>query len=136
MNIGDAIRTRLSSATAVTNLVSSRIRPLRIRQDETLPAITYEIAGGERYPSMDGASGLVGADVRIHCWTESYSDLQSLADAVRQALDGVSFTASEDVVSVALLETETEQFEPAGDGSDTGTYHGTLDFRIWHNETV
>ena len=46
-DVGKAIRTRLLSVSAVTDLVSTRIYPLTLPQGVTLPAVRYQRVSGK-----------------------------------------------------------------------------------------
>lgn len=80
----------LSSATAITDIVGSRIYPLVLPTDPTLPAITYSTVASVSNPTMT-TRGLTRSRIQIDCWTEGDSAYLSgctLRDAVIKTFAG------------------------------------------------
>ena len=87
MSISKAIYKILSSETDLTNLVSTRIFPSVIPQNETYPSLMYEIKEIEpieikarRHPKSE-------ARVVIGVHATSYADVQNIADIVTATLE-------------------------------------------------
>lgn len=89
---GLAIYAILSSATPVTNIVGTRIFPDMATQQAVYPFVVYEIGGTTPTNTKDGPSGLDEVSVNVMCYSNSYSEAQTLADKVRRALDRTSGT--------------------------------------------
>lgn len=79
----------LSTATAITALASTRVYPVVLPTDPTLPAMTYMFIGGSGQPSFD-TRGMQKARVEINCWGNTYSDAVTLREAVILTLAGYS----------------------------------------------
>lgn len=86
--IQQQIFTVLSGNEAVTDIVGTRIYPLRIPQRGSLPAVVYQIITTDPVNSLDGDSGLDLLRLQIKTWADKYEDAQALAVAVRNALNG------------------------------------------------
>jgi hypothetical protein len=78
----------LSIDSDVSGIVSNRIAPLALDQEQDLPAIMYEIGSSRPYSTLGGASDLVTLDFDIYCMAEDYGTATDLAERVRQALSG------------------------------------------------
>lgn len=111
-------------------LVANRVYPMKLPQNPTLPAITYQKISGLRVQSHDGPSGLAYPRFQVSCWGESYSDAKQVAEEVRQDLDGYQGLMGVVQVGAALLQNEIDFYIP-----ETGYYHVPVDFIIWHDET-
>ena len=72
----------------VSAIVSNRVAPLALDQEQALPAIMYEIGSSRPYSTLTGASDIVSVDFDIYCMAEDYATATDLAERVRQALSG------------------------------------------------
>ena len=64
-DVGKAIRTRLLSVSAVTDLVSTRIYPLTLPQGVTMPAVRYQRVSGNSDPHVRGTTGAATARLQF-----------------------------------------------------------------------
>ena len=108
----------LRQQVAVTALVADRIYPLVIRQTKgdkaaVMPAITYRRTGTSfEDPPLQGISYLYTVDMDIECWSESYSEAKTVADAVEVSLNGVTDQLMGNFsVGQALIRNLADQFE-------------------------
>lgn len=98
--IEQALYSVLSASSAITTLIGSRIYPVIIPEDTTLPALSYWFVSGTASPTMD-TRGTIRSRVQLDCWGQTYSDAVTLRAAVIQAIAGhrdSSFSAQ--IVSV------------------------------------
>lgn len=85
--IETVFRSALTSATSVTAIVGTRIYPLVLPTDPTLPAIEFTFVAGLNIPTMD-SMGVQKYRVEVNCWGDTYGDAVSLRYAVVKALSG------------------------------------------------
>ena len=90
--IGKALYSKLSTTTAVTTLVSTRIFPESATQDATYPFIVYSVTDTAPTDIKDGVSPLDVVSVALMIYAESYAVAIDIADQVRTALDRMSGT--------------------------------------------
>lgn len=87
MTVEADLRTFLKTLGTVTAIVGSsddaRIRPSRLEESDTLPAIIIEVDGENPRNSLDGRGGLVYADMNIQCRAFEEDDARALAEAIR-----------------------------------------------------
>lgn len=102
----------LADDAAVAGLVGDRIFPVVVRQETALPALTYARLGGERTYVLAGAAHWTTVQIGLTAWATEYAQARTLADAVRQALDGYTGPTGIEIASVQ-------------DGADE--YEATLD---------
>jgi len=132
MAIEADLRTHLVNDSTVNGIVGDRVYPLRLSQGYTLPAISYQRISGDRAKDISGSIGHAQPRIQVDCWTNSYSDLKDLAEAVRKALDRFQGDlGGGSYVQHVSLEGETETYE-----EETEIQRNSLDFVIYHSETL
>jgi hypothetical protein len=78
--IGPAIRSILLADSTISGLVGTRIYPLELPLDCSFPALTYAIISDPYQIVMRSAR------CQINCWSEDYTERETLKDAVENAL--------------------------------------------------
>ena len=115
------IYTLLSGDALIAALVATRIYPVILPQDVTLPAISYSRVSGGQVNSFDGYSDLENPRIQIDVWGETYASVQALAALVHTVMDGATTFG-------ALLESDMDFYE-----DDTLIYRVSMDFSVWNN---
>ena len=113
----------LSESPEITEIVSSRIYPIRLPQDSPVPAVVYAIEDITPIKSLNGESGLDSGIVEIICWAKDYTTAHLLATAVRSA-----FVAS----GVGVLTGNMQDTEDR----DTRNYGVMMRMNVWSNSSV
>lgn len=85
--VEQTLYTALSSSSAVTAICGTRIYPLVLPTEPTLPAIDYKFVAGANQPTMD-TTGVQRYRVEVNCWGATYADAVNLRYAVVKALSG------------------------------------------------
>jgi hypothetical protein len=100
MNTGAYIYSKLSGTAGVTSLVSTRIYPMLIPQNASLPAVAYSVSNRPLDANAkDRAAAHDVATVTFNIWSDAafeqdaYSKLDAIDSAIRTALDFVSGTS-------------------------------------------
>jgi hypothetical protein len=128
----------LAAQSAVTDLVGTRIYPeWNASGNETLPYVVYTLISESRDPHLGSASGLVRSTVQIDVYAATTRSMDAVADAIRGELDGFRGTWNEStVVRECHLESRRNGHETDGQAGNVGVFRASLDYRIWHVETV
>lgn len=138
MTIESALYSYLSNKASITALVSTRIYPEVGPNDAGYPFITYITVTGDQQHDMSGASGLTNVRMQIDAWADIIADRVSVSEALRNALDGFTGnmgTENLNIRSCFLADYSTlRETEPEGRGQPI--YRASLDFSIWHVESV
>lgn len=129
MALEATLRTFLKTLGTVTAIVGTgddaRIRPDRLEETDTLPAIIIEVDSEDPENSIDGKGGLVYADVNIQCRAFEKEDARALAEAVRvNGTDpgtGMAGTSQDDFHAV-LESTSAALFIPEDAASQNGYF--------------
>lgn len=90
MSAGKALYGILTAASGVTSLVSTRIYPDMATQQAAYPFIVYSVTNTLPTDSKDGPSGLDEVEFSVLCYSNTYTQAQDIASAVRTALDRTS----------------------------------------------
>lgn len=129
MTIEAGIYAHLITNSGVAALVATRIYPLLVPQDATLPALAYQRISGPRDHSHSGPSGLVFARMQLTYVAASYDGAKSLGEAVRAALDGFSGTMGQVTVDACLMDNERDDWAVAFEKPVV-----RHDYLIWYQE--
>ncbi len=108
-----------------------RIYPLRLPQGYTLPAVSFQRVSTNRdHVIDDGPIGWAWARFQFDLWSETYTDVRDLSNAVRQALDGYNGTLGTITVPGIFIESERDLFDET-----TEFYRVTQDYLVPYSET-
>ena len=130
-----AIYAVLAADSGVTDLVGTRIYPVRALRGASLPYITYQRISTVRRHPLDRPTDLADARVQVDCWAGSYAEAKTLAAAVRSALAGYRGTAGGVTVQWMGLEGEADDVEIEGGVESLTCYRVRQDWDIWWQET-
>jgi hypothetical protein len=132
VSAAEAVYSRLSGYSGLTNLVSTRIYPTHLPQDVTLPAVTYTLISAGRESALSTDTGDVRARVRVTTWSDDPSPLEAMnvMDQVRAALKRFRGTAGTVTVKAIYMMNENAFYD-----FDTRTHYIASDFEINYMET-
>lgn len=120
-----AIYNILSNTTAITDIVSTRIYPSTIPQGEILPAVTFQRITNSPEDSKDGVSTLDVITVDVDSFGKTLSELKTLTEAIRTALDRFSGTRVGIVIDSIRFVTDRDVYEQSKE-----VYHINQEFSI------
>ena len=120
----------LAADSGLSALVGTRIYPLLLPQEPTLPAVVYQrISTNPLGHSNDGPDHLVRVRMQFRCHAATLLAAKGVADAVRAALDGYSGTMGTVDVKGVFRVDEGDDDEP-----ETATFSVRADYYIMFNE--
>lgn len=129
MILGDGLYAHLSGVLSV----GDRVYPLTLPQGAVLPAVVYQLVGGEgplhsHGDAHDGSSAGTSfqrSRVQLACWAESARAAELLAAEVESAVDGFTGTWGAVPIASALVDTATDDWRP-----DVERYRRLLDVLV------
>lgn len=98
------LKSHLAGASALTDVIGSRLRPVHLDQEETKPAATYTIVSAQPQNSLDGYSNLTHYIVQLDFWATAYSQVLSAALAARDRLNTAAATFRSIVTDFPLFD--------------------------------
>lgn len=116
----------VKSKTAITNVIGSnpmRFYPIKLKQNQEMPSVSYRIFNNEDRATFDGASTYDFAYVDLQCYGKSYEAVNNLWNVLRSELEDSTGTFNSVEIShvwympsgsegyVESLELETKQLE-------------------------
>lgn len=135
MNLIHALRAFILADTAIAALVGTRMYPIQLPQNPTLPAIRFFRASGTRPQSTTGPLGQSNPRFQIDSYAISFEAANNLSELIRKRLDGYRGPAGseDDFIQGAFFETERDfwEAEPL-----PGMYVASRDYMIWFREAV
>jgi hypothetical protein len=137
-DLNAAIYNILANNGGVSNLVSTRIRPDAIDQNETLPAIAFWRVSGVSINEINGSvSGLARARVTVESYADTREGANDVAEKTRLALIKSRGTYDGTKVRNCLVDTHQQHFvENPTDGNSVFRYVTAQDFTIHYIEDV
>jgi len=113
----------LSTVSGVSTHIAARIYPLKLPQNPTIPAITYQRIDTRRFYTLNGDNGAGEIPrMQIDIWSTSYEQGRSIATAIKTAMDSATAFLTSDY-------NQTDLYEP-----DLQLYRIQCDYVIANNE--
>lgn len=139
MSIMSAIIDELENDAGVAAIVSDRISANQANQGAALPYIVVDRIGNDHFHNATSASGMASPTFQVTCWETEQGKNETLATAVREALDGFKGTMGSggDTANVRTCWLGSEVDLQDDRKGNKFSAHGTaMDFDIMHKETV
>jgi hypothetical protein len=129
--IEQAILTELTTYSALTALVSTRIYYVKAPQNVTEPYIVFFKVSAPREHTYDGAAGMVNARFQFSIFSETYYEAKQIAEQLQAALQGKHeiIGTAPGVYAAITYDNETDMYE-----TETGLYHIACDYTVMHSE--
>ena len=129
MTLEDALYTKLTGTTAVSDLVGDRVYPAPLPQNIADPCISFQRIDTPREYSLTGYANLASPRIQVDCWAETYEGATALANAVRQAVQGFSGDIGSVTVYAVFVVDERDSYE-----ENSRSFRRSLDLQIHHKE--
>lgn len=107
------IYTVLTGNATVETLVNTRIYPVVMPQNASLPAITYHETANNPVNYLGGKTGLENPHIAINCWATAYDQANDVAKAVNVAMDGARTFRAVMINQVDVFDPEVNIFAKA-----------------------
>ena len=120
----ELILSRLSGYAGLIALIGSRIYPLTIPQECSLPALTYMVISDPPEHAMGNDADISTMRMQISCLADSYKSAKAVYAQVKAALSRYRAGTIKDI----FLETPMDDFEP-----ETSVFQIIVDFTIYHS---
>lgn len=128
--IDSAIYTRLSTYADVLAIVSTRIYPMRLIQNVTFPAISYDrVSTDVRDLTHTGTNQTAQGTFQISCFAENPKIAKQLGAAVVKALHGWKGTVSGEKIFRSMVLNETDLFD-----EEVNIFQVAVDVAIMYRE--
>lgn len=122
--VGKAIYNILANASAVTAIVSTKIYPVQAPQGTVAPFLVYGVISSIPTNTKDRISEIDTMRVQVDCYQKTYQDCETLASAVRLALDNATGTKNGVLIDGLAYEME----EDMGEDIETDYFRKSMDF--------
>lgn len=125
------LRSRLAADSGVS-AITTRVAMYVSNQSDALPRITIHQVSGDHEHHMLAATGKAIGRVQINCYASTPVGSETLAEAVRQSLDGFRGLMGSTFVSMCHLEDERSQIDEPKEGRNEsgGVYSVQIDYTI------
>ena len=129
MTIEASIRQALLDDANISALVSSRIYPIILPQNPTIPAMTVRVENEDLIDIFGGQSELLRMTLNVDCWQTTFTDADVLRTYVRNALNNYSGIVLGLEIHRIRYADRVDVFEEVVDA-----YRATAIFDVWFYE--
>lgn len=113
--IEDLLYSRLQATSGVTDLVSTRVYPIRRPADASLPLVVFQRMSEFCPPAMVSDPGNVISRFRFSCQADTPENARTLAAAVKASIAYYSDSTTTPAVDGCWPENSMEEFDLAAD---------------------
>ena len=124
---------KMKNTATITAIVAKQIYPIKQRQGNDKPAITYEVISDQSVNHSTGGTATSSCRVQVDCWAVTYPVARALANALKAALLSWSDATGDPLISSCHYMNGSDIVEPPNAGQDTVTYRVSQDYLIWYN---
>ena len=137
-DIQSTIRTLTLADGTVSGLVGTRMYSDVLPQSPTLPAIVSIVIATEAHEHLSGIANIAQATIQVDSYAETRTAANSLADAVRLALEkqGRGDNSGQFINEINLISGERHGVDAPQDGSARFRYITILDFLVSYRTTT
>jgi hypothetical protein len=125
MSIETSLRTYIVGIPAIVALIGSRMYPVALPPNVTLPAISYFRVSEPGDYTHQGPSRLQDARFQFSCWATTWVGARAIVTALLAALEGYTGTLTGVFIGHSLLAGMRDVAEP-----EANIYHIAVDFMI------
>jgi len=127
--IDEALYARLTGDAQVAAIVGTRVRPIKLKQGDSTPALSYFEVFGVHETGLSGSHGAATSMFQIDCWGKGYAEVRNLGEKVRLALHNWRGTlGGTEVQGVYAVETQEDYDQ------DAELYRKIVECRIAYTE--
>lgn len=121
--------TYLQTQSGLTNLVESRMYPLRLPQDSEMPALVIQKISRSREYSQSGDSNLANPRYQFGCWAQTHEGAVALQVVLEASLTAFKGTMGAETVYSAFIDNVIDDHEET-----TDLYRQIVDVLFQHKD--
>jgi len=118
--------TFLTSQSALTDLIATRIYSRLMPQKPTLPLLVYNKISNPRVYSQDGDSGLENPRYQFDVWADDPDSAEQIADILIGILSGYKGAMGDETVGASFVENDEDGYD-----AETGLYRVMVEVVFW-----
>lgn len=135
-SIKQAMHAHITGSSLITDITGGRVYYRTAPQNVTEPYLTYQVIDATTEHHQGGSSGMGRTRLQVDSYSTDADEVESLATAVRMAVDGFRGTSNETFINNATLENKIDGIEGPSSGKQFGIERTTQDFMVAHDESV
>jgi len=132
-----ALRSYLLADNSIAAIVGTRIYPVKLPQGTTLTSVVYTRISGLSGVTSSGRERLSRPRIQIDCWSQQVDDAATLADLVKERIDGLRGAIQWDdnspgnavTVQGVFMDMEREDYDDAAK-----LHRVSRDYIVWFEE--
>lgn len=128
-DIETVLYTKLSGTSGISDLVATRVYPVKAPDQPTAPFIRYVEIDEPRMHGMTEDHGIAMPRIQIDCYAATHAAAKAVAAAVKAALQRWSDAATSPAILDAFFDTQRSDYE-----SEVKLFVVSQDWVIWNRE--
>lgn len=128
MSIETAIYTAITSDSGLSAIVGTRVYQVKMPDNVTMPAISYQTLSGTVVESFTGFSNLSSPIISLDCWAKSAGVAKDMATKLRTLFLGLTGSYGDTRIENVLEWSYTDLYD-----ADTEVFHVSCSARFWHS---
>lgn len=130
MSANKIVYSILNNNAALTALISTRLNPVRIPQESSFPAVSYQLVSEVPNPTKSGHSRTEFARVQVNAYGLTLASADSVASAIRTAFEVVTLPATFNTIKCQTIEFDGELQTADDTAAFAGLYQISQDYII------
>lgn len=126
----------LAADVDVSTAVGTRIYPMVAPQKAALPYITFQRISANHIDCTIGSCGLAEARIQVDCVATGYLAARTLAEHVRDAMQGFTGVAGTIGIDIIRLLDDRDGLQEEIEGSEKVRFVVSSDFAVWFAEAI
>lgn len=136
-NIAPDVRTYLLTKSTISGVVGTRIYANKLpEKNVTYPCIVMALVTQLPQHHLQGGAGYAESRVQLDVYSTTAAARDSLAEALRDELQGYSGAMGSSTVSSCVCRSIRDLYEEPIDASDVGLYRNSSDYWMRHSQAV
>ena len=136
MGIKKGLRRHWIDSDPIRDRIDGRIYAGRIPDKGKLPCVVIQVVSTTRHYHVGGESGITESIVQVDVWGESITEVDEIAELIRNRTSGYNGTAGDETIRVGLIVREGDTTDQPKDGSGKWIYRHSRDFQVFYTTTV
>ena len=120
----------------IRNRINGRVYAGRVPDSGKMPCVVVGIISTERKYHLGGEAGANEAIVQVDVYGDSISEVDQIAELIRNRTSGYCGNAGEEFISEAMIIRESDTAQQPKDGSSNWIYRHSRDFQVFYKVPV
>ena len=134
MDISEALYKYLTSNEEITSLVGTKIYPMQLPQNVTLPAITYTLVLANYDSALQGDTGYTRQTIQLVTHAKTYKEARTISRLVKKKIQDLHGDMSGLFIEAVFIKSDYELSSNTSSKFAVDEYMSSIEFDFHYNE--